>query len=245
MRTGLAACSALLACLAAGATAQPYIGPDETVFRGVYYPGTKYPTDEIYIFPLAATGNALAFASCPFVELPDSGGDEGTACHIEWLELEGDAFLPARRSDVAGCTIADYWNADCPDFTAEGMTYGNSEKLVASLRKTYPTPADLFGTRAEATTDLLPHVATGQPDTGNISEYAASRLQYNFGMHDDCSAYATDPAYADACTRAMAALGRDTDVIGVTGMDIGRRGIVCVIAADWSIPACGQIVTDP
>ncbi|MDO5604777.1 MAG: hypothetical protein Q4G25_06405 [Paracoccus sp. (in: a-proteobacteria)] len=244
MSTRYLACAIVLSGLASGVAAQPYIGPDESAFRGVYYPGTEYSTDEIYIFPLAATDGALAFASCPFVELPDSGGDEGTACRIEWLEAKGDAFLPVRSKDISGCSIADYWNIDCPDFTAEGMTHGNSEKLLASLLKSYPTPANLFETRKRVTTEILPHVTTGQPE-GTFSEYAKSRLQYDFGMYDDCNAYAPDPAYADACTRAMAALPPEAGPIGVTAMNIGTRAIVCVIAADWSIPACAHAVPKP
>lgn len=229
-----------LVLLAAGAVAQQYTGLPETVLRGLYHPGSSYPIDEIYIFPLAATETAIAFASCPFVDLPDGSGGEGTACHIEWLEAQGDAFRPVRRDAISGCTIADHWNIDCPDFTAEGMTYGNSEKLLASLRKTYPMPADLFEIETGVTTDIVPLVVTGLEETEQIGEYAANRLQYDFGMLGDCGAYANHPAFADACARVMAVLTKETSVIGVTAMVIGERGLVCIIAADWSVPACSS-----
>lgn len=238
MKTRFLAYAAVLVPFAAGATAQEFLGSDETIFRSLYYPGSSYSTDEIYIFPLAATETALAFASCPFVELPNGSGDVGTVCHVERLELKDDLLLPASRVDIKGCTIADHWNIDCPDFTAEGITYGNSEKLLASLRKTYPTPADLLDSGAGVTTDIIPFTVDDAEGADRFSEYTSNRLRYDFNMFDDCDAYANEPAFAAACARATAAPAGEISAIGVTAMIIGERHVVCVIAEDWTIPAC-------
>lgn len=237
MRLRLLLSCVFLTCLAMPALADGYLGAEETTLRGLYYPGANNPSTEIYVFPLAATEQELAFAICPFEPLADNSGDQGTACHIEWLAADGDRFLPARREDVKGCTIADYWNTDCPDFTAEGMTWGNSEKLVASLKKTYPLVRDLFAKGSGEVMSIAPFVVAA-PKEVMVSPSSADRLQYDFGMFDDCKAYAESPAHAEACNTAMASTPAGAEPIGVSAMTIGNHGTVCVIAKDWSIPAC-------
>ncbi|AGT08520.1 hypothetical protein [Paracoccus aminophilus] len=227
-------------CLAGAALAGGYIGADESRMRGLYYPGPANPSTEIYVFPLAATTQEMAFAICPFEDLPDHSGDQGTACHIEWLDADGDRFLPARREEVKGCTIADHWNEDCPDFTAEGMTLGNSEKLVGSLEKTHPEVSGLFKGESGAVEKITPFILAAPQGAATSDAYAADRLKYDFGMFDDCKAYSANPGYAAACRTAMASTTAGAEPIGVSAMEIGKHGAVCVIAKDWSIAACAQ-----
>lgn len=229
--------------LAADAATQQYLWSAETILRGVYYPGLDHGTNEIYLFPLAATETALAFASCPFITLPDGSGEEGTACHIEWLQEKDGLFQPDYREEVSGCTIMDYWNIDCPDFTAEGMTFWNLAQLMASLRKTYPLPADLFKTHTGVTTKLVPlslAVTAELEEKMQMNEYDANRLQYSFAMLDGCGNYAGDSAVVKACERVMDEQAGDRPVIGVMGMVTDEYGVVCAIDGDWSVPACGR-----
>lgn len=227
-------------CLWTAALAEEYLSADRTVMPGLYYPGPNNPSTEIYVFPLAANKQEMAFAICPFEDLPDQSGDQGTACHLEWLAADGDRFLPARREEVKGCTIADFWNADCPDFTAEGISWGNSEKLVSMLKKNHPKQSDLFQGDGGQPTTITPFIVAGAKGGAPASPLSAERLQYDFGMFDDCNAYSETPAFAAACDTAMASATAGAMPIGVSAMLIGKRGAVCVIGKDWSVAACAR-----
>ncbi len=133
---------------------------------------TAVGLQEIHVFPLVAMADAIVFAGCSFAALADGAG-EGMACHIEWLRGEDGALVPVRMQDLPGCAITDHWNADCPDFTAEGFSAGNADKLATSLGRSFVAPADLQPADA-ATKPVTPRImqksspTDGQPDLVSV-----------------------------------------------------------------------------
>jgi len=222
----------VMACFGVAAFAQKAPVPLDTD-RGLFRT-TQDGIEELYVFPLFGSKTELTFVSCPFVALSDGG--EGTACHFETLSGAGGMFLNAKRSDVAGCAIEDHWNIDCPDFTAEGFTFSNANKLAEIVRD-----------RVQASghsTNIAPVVRdasnTGAASAGQLDVYR----NRHFEVVGECAAYASNHALEQACIRGLDALAPGPDILGAMALTAGPYGFVCLVSADWSIPACSLIANE-
>lgn len=194
--------------------------------------------EELYIFPLLAGPGQIVYASCPYFEI-EGGGEEGTMCRIGILEMQHDLFRPVIEMDLAGCGAKDWWNADCPSFTAEGFTYGNLEKLAQSIERTRPALCDRIAPEGAVGVPMRLVLGDGLPDGSNTSMEASYRASH-YEVFETCDAF-RDEALRTSCAIVMEATSGQTGILGVSAFLSKGETFVCAVGDNWSIPACSRI----
>lgn len=228
----IAAFTAVLVALGGVVLAQK--APDAGVVDRGLFRITDGGLEEIYVFPLAGSETELVFATCPFVELPDGSGAEGTACRIEWVSGAKNIMLRSKAQDISGCAIEDHWNIECPDFTAEGFTFSNAQKLGGSVH----------GTLQALDEDAMPVKPAYVDPLGERDGQDVAYLGHHFEVFADCTAFAAMPNWVTACEQGFDAVTEDVAVLGVTALAAGPHMFVCMVTDGWGIPACNRVSQD-
>lgn len=167
---------------------------------------------EVHGFPLFATDRGLAYVACP---LADIDGTEGTICRAGVLRGGDGVFRLESTVAIQGCQPADFWNPDCPDFTAEGFSQGNAANLALSLQRSAAQLCAPFDGDVGLTA-LAPADPAGQGPLGlDPATY--------FQISDGCTVADCDGA---------------TDPIGTIGIRAGARQLTCVVGREGDLSIC-------
>ena len=172
-------------------------------------------------FPLISSGQQIAYAKCPVIEM---AGIETVSCGVGILERQGDVLLPVQQFDLEGCSGGDDQAEDCPMFTAEGFTMNNGGQLAEILKRHQDQICAKFGTGPVV--ELRPVATPGKSFPGLDGSTF-------FEIMSDC-------AELDAGTGCTAALeAAQGEIAGVTRVMAGADQLACAVAADGALLACG------
>lgn len=201
----------------AGASCEQIIGQTDAVQAGIF----QRDSDSVGLinsFPLFASGDKLAYATCPVVD------EETSPCSAIILERQGQVLKQAATVPLAGCGPADEWNIDCPDFTAEGFTAGNAASLADAVKRSQAAICSRFKGQ---------QVAALSPVSGPLPGPSGFQEGTLYELFADCDAAA--PGAAPQCYADLRLL-RDGD--GIMTLRAADTAFTCTAAEDGSLVEC-------
>lgn len=201
----------------AGASCEQIIDRTDAVQAGIFQRNSD-SASLINSFPLFASGDKLAYATCPVVD------EETSPCSAIILERQGRILKQTAKVPLAGCGPADEWSADCPDFTAEGFTAGNAAGLADALKRSQAVICSRFEGQ---------QVATLSPIFGPLPGPSGFQEGSLYELFADCEAAA--PGTASQCRTDLQFL-RGGD--GVMTLRAADTVFTCTAAEDGSLIEC-------
>ena len=176
--------------------------------------------DDVFLFPLFADRERLAYVTCPDIGSVRPGSPEKTFCRFGVVELEA-ASRKGRLVDLPGCTRNSPWAPGlCPDFTADGFSEGNGRNLADALKRN----------RA--------WLCKAMPGGATILRLEPAKTpEGHFEVGDGCGIRDLPEPLRRSCDRMAAAR---KPVLGVSWMKAGGHTIGCLVGRDWTLLACSR-----
>lgn len=188
------------------------------VIRGMFVEA-EGRSEDVFLFPLFIGAGRLAYVTCRTDEA------DRTSCRLG--TVAGDRQTTA---DLAGCTGTA--SGRCPDFAAEGFSFGNAEAIATMLRhnrtrlcRAFPT-----GMRVEP---LAP------PKPGEASDARRYDRETHVEIVPDCRRIPRLPdSLRRACEDLAARNADDRPLLGMSLLRAGERLVVCAVRRDWTMAGC-------
>lgn len=218
-------CLVLLLCCGFGpARAESCAGwvrGTEHVIRGMFV-ATPDRSEDIFLFPLFAGKDTLTYVTCR------SDESDRTTCRLGTVD-----GTRAVTSALVGCTASSAIPGRCPDFAAEGFTYGNAAAIAQMLKHNRPRLCGGLPTRAR-----IEPLAPAKPAGDVGPEARRSDRETHFQIWPDCRIPRLPDGLGKACADLAATHATDGRTLGLSLLVAGRHSFVCAVRTDWTIPNC-------